>query len=82
MSDPSNTSLPLSNCSEPTEVEIKTLTNVNVIVGGYGSILLAILGICANALAITVFWRKKLKSIFTNLLIALAVFDLALAWEM
>eukprot|EP00092_Neocalanus_flemingeri_P009194 GFUD01009895.1.p1 GENE.GFUD01009895.1~~GFUD01009895.1.p1 ORF type:complete len:351 (+),score=72.97 GFUD01009895.1:191-1243(+) len=47
-----------------------------MLVGGYGTIALATLGVCANILAISVFTKKSFKSNFNNLLIALAVFDL------
>lgn len=45
-------------------------------VGGYVTIVLATMGVCANILAICVFCNKTFKSNFNNLLIALAVFDL------
>eukprot|EP00092_Neocalanus_flemingeri_P004693 GFUD01005057.1.p1 GENE.GFUD01005057.1~~GFUD01005057.1.p1 ORF type:complete len:384 (-),score=75.01 GFUD01005057.1:129-1280(-) len=64
------------NCSEGTEDSWVLLDNIDVLVGGYGTIALATLGVCANILAISVFSKKSFKSNFNNLLIALAVFDL------
>jgi len=66
----------LGNCTEATEADYVLLDNIDVLVGGYGTIVLAILGVCANILAILVFCKKSFKSNFNNLLIALAVFDL------
>ena len=51
-------------------------SQIDKIVGGYVTIVLATLGVCANILAICVFSNKTFKSNFNNLLIALAVFDL------
>lgn len=76
MSSPSNLSMPVGNCSEATEAEYDLLGNIDLLVGGYGTIGLATLGVCANILAISVFCNKSFKSNFNNLLIALAVFDL------
>jgi len=76
MSNPSNLSMLLGNCSEATDDEYALLGNIDVLVGGYGTIGLATLGVCANILAILVFCKKSFKSNFNNLLIALAVFDL------
>ena len=64
------------NCSEATYAEYALLDNIDVIVGGYVTIGLSTLGVCANILAILVFCKKSFKSNFNNLLIALAVFDL------
>eukprot|EP00092_Neocalanus_flemingeri_P036969 GFUD01040248.1.p1 GENE.GFUD01040248.1~~GFUD01040248.1.p1 ORF type:complete len:384 (+),score=91.46 GFUD01040248.1:150-1301(+) len=64
------------NCSEGTEDDYVLLGNIDMLVGGYGTIGLATLGVCANILAISVFCKKSFKSNFNNLLIALAVFDL------
>jgi len=52
------------------------LGNIDLLVGGYGTLALSTLGVCANILAISVFCNKSFKSNFNNLLIALAVFDL------
>ena len=76
MSNPSNLSMLLGNCSEATDDEYALLGNIDVLVGGYGTIGLATLGVRANILAILVFCKKSFKSNFNNLLIALAVFDL------
>ena len=64
------------DCPWGTEAEYQLLGNIDLLVGGYGTIALATLGVCANILAISVFCKKSLKSNFNNLLIALAVFDL------
>jgi len=76
MSNPSNLSMLLGNCSEATDAEYALLGDIDVLVGGYGTIGLATLGVCANILAILVLCKKSFKSNFNNLLIALAVFDL------
>jgi len=64
------------DCPWGTEAEYQLLGNIDLLVGGYGTIALATLGVCANILAISVFCKKSFKSNFNNLLIALAVFDL------
>ena len=76
MSDPSNVSMPLGNCSVEPEAGYALLGNIEVLVGGYATIGLATLGVCANILAISVLWKREFKTIFNSLLIALAVFDL------
>ena len=63
-------------CSEWSELDRELLMNIDLLLGGYGTIVLASLGVCANMLAIAVFCKKSFKSNFNNLLIALAVFDL------
>jgi len=63
-------------CSEWSELDYELLMNIDLLLGGYGTIVLASLGVCANMLAIAVFCKKSFKSNFNNLLIALAVFDL------
>jgi len=62
-----------SDCDIPDYDMIKT---VNLVVGGYVTLVVAVLGVFANILAITVFCRKSFRSNFNNLLIALASFDL------
>merc|ERR1712123_138300 len=64
------------DCPWGTDAEYQLLGNIDLLVGGYGTIGLATLGVCANILAISVFCKKSFKSNFNNLLVALAVFDL------
>merc|ERR1712123_192300 len=64
------------DCPWGTDAEYQLLGNIDLLVGGYGTIALATLGVCANILAISVFFKKSFKSNFNNLLVALAVFDL------
>ena len=63
-------------CPEEDDNSWEQLENISLWVGGYGTIVLATMGVCANILAICVFCNKTFKSNFNNLLIALAVFDL------
>ena len=64
------------DCPEESLESYELLANISEQVGGYGTIILATLGVFANILAICVFSNKTFKSNFNNLLIALAVFDL------
>ena len=66
----------VDKCPEMSEFEHDLLMNIDLFLGGYGTIVLASLRVCANLLAITVFCKKSFKSNFNNLLIALAIFDL------
>jgi len=63
-------------CQYPSEAEIYLLRNVVLYLGGYGLIVVAVIGIVTNILAIAVFSQRAFKSNFNNLLVALAVFDL------
>ena len=64
------------SCSQTSEEQWQFLAKVNLVVGGYATITVAIIGILANTLAIAVFARKNFKSNFNDLLIGLSTFDL------
>ena len=64
------------SCPPFNEDQWQFLSKVNLLVGGYATIAVAIIGIIANSLAIAVFARKNFKSNFNSLLIGLSTFDL------
>jgi len=64
------------NCENPEESDFDYITYLSVIIEGYVSISISSVGIIANILAIIIFSRKMLQNNFTNLLIALACFDI------
>jgi len=67
---------PFASCEWPSEEQGKLLALITELVTGYGSIIIAIIGVIANSLAICVFARRSFRSNFNDLLIALALFDL------
>lgn len=65
-----------SDCDFPSLDDMQMIKTVNLVLGGYVTMLVAVLGVLANILAIAVFCRKTLQNNFNHLLIALAAFDL------
>ena len=64
-----------SVCENPSREERMTCEKLSLIFEGYLSSIIAVVGLFANIMAISVFCRKTLRTNFTHLLVALAVFD-------
>ena len=65
-----------SDCDFPSVEDMQMIQTVNLVVGGYVTIVIAVLGVLANVMAIAVFCRKTLQSNFNLLLITLTALDL------
>ena len=72
VSDPSMA----EECRDPDESSYALLGTMEYVVGGYVTILLAVVGVVANIMAVMVLGNKGVRNNFNYLLISLAVFDL------
>ena len=63
-------------CNDPEESSYTLLNTIEYVVGGYVSIVLAVVGVIANIMAVMVLGNRRVRNNFNSLLISLAIFDL------
>merc|ERR1712013_906478 len=66
----------LQECEDPEESAYALLGTMEYVVGGYMTIMLAVVGVVANIMAVMVLATREGRNNFSYLLISLAVFDL------